>query len=74
MNVGELKMLLEGVDNSTVVYIPESLDFTGVLYSPDVEESGPCTFTKIGDNAEEKGFLLAPPYFGQPVDRSYTLN
>lgn len=64
MTVGELKILLEGVDDDTEVLIPASpLDGFGALfYSPSVEESG-WQYTSDEEISEED---LADYPFGVP--------
>lgn len=40
MTVGQLKELLVGVDDNTMVYIPVQQEFDGHLYSPCIIDSG----------------------------------
>jgi hypothetical protein len=78
VNVGKLKQLLEGLDDSVPVYIPFSHEFDGRFYSPCDEDSGENEIGGDGnmsaEDAErelnlgilktEKVFLLLPCGFG----------
>lgn len=74
MNVGQLKQLLEGVDDDVEILIPfDASMFDGLFYSPCIDESGEgdsitSDFNETG-MASEKSFLLLPHgFFDEIVD------
>lgn len=88
MLVGELRILLEGVDDYTQVIIPmnASEGFTGLFFSPCSDESGVYEMgTRDIEDLDEievvdsdmkldKSFLLIPHNFFEDRDTTYELN
>lgn len=89
MNVGELKALLEGVDDNLQILIPVTHEFDGRFYSPCKIESGKSTCGLDSELTEEDieemellnkpipeedCFLLLPCSFGEELDKSHELN
>jgi hypothetical protein len=90
MNVGELKLLLEGIDDSVLVIVPLNAGegFDGMFFSPCIEDSG---LGKMGaedldeEDIEEMKllnkeipevdeFLLVPCGFFEPKEHNHELN
>lgn len=88
MVVGDLRQMIEGVDDEMQVLIPLTQEFDGVFYSPCIMESG---VTEMGgdedvspDDVEElalvdklemrKEFCLVPCGFSEERDHSHELN
>lgn len=89
MNVGQLKKLLEGVDDSLKVLVPITQEFDGRFYSPCSEDSGKTTMgtgeylteeeekeMKLLNKPipEEDAFLLIPCGFDEEKDQAHELN
>ena len=81
MNVGQLKILLDGVADDVQVLIPLDTNcFDGFFYKPCIEESGEADTPIDGfedyDFMSEKSFLLVPRGFFDdvPEDTSHELN
>lgn len=53
MTIGNLKALIEDLDDSTPVLIPFSQEFDGVFYSPCLVDSGVCAIGPDADLSEE---------------------
>ena len=73
MNVGELKKILEGMDDDVRILIPldVSSGFTGEFFSPCGEESGEITMGMMPDMSDEEDcFLLVPHGFFQIDDEN----
>ncbi|RYD96839.1 MAG: hypothetical protein EOP50_06255 [Sphingobacteriales bacterium] len=89
MNVGQLRKMIEGVDDSTPVLIPLSHEFDGRFYSPCAVESG---MTEMASDNElsvedvhemellgkdipmERNLMLAPCGFSDEKDHTHELN
>ncbi len=81
MNVGQLKILLEDVDDDVEILIPfDASMFNGLFYSPCIDESGEGDSVTSDFNetfmASERSFLLLPHGFFDdiPEDTSHELN
>jgi len=74
MTVGDLKILLEDMDDHVEVLIPVNMDEAdGLFYSPCVEMSGEIEANVDGledlEFITEKSFLLVPcGFFGELID------
>jgi hypothetical protein len=89
MNIGELRKLIEGVDDNILVLVPRTMEFDGAFYSPCSHDSGK---TKMGTDPnvteedvkemqllgkpvpEEDAFLLIPCGFGDDKDHTHEMN